>query len=941
MPSASASSRSVWLVDITLLAAAYAAGAQLRLFFPFTETGASWVWMPSGLALAGLLLRGANRWPGIAAGSALAALLSEPHLASAIAAALYAPAEALLAVWLLSRGREPFDRTFGTVRAVVRYCVAVLAASGITAVVGAWNLLALAPSGETTYWVVGLTFWAGDALAMLTVTPTILVWVERRIRFADAAQRIEFAALLVATLAIGVMVFSTSRWPVHVVLPIAYLSFPLMVWSAIRFGPAGVTAVIAVIGLQATIGTGRGMGPFAHAAGRSEAVLVAGFMTVIGVTALVLAALVQERWRAQSERRASEARFQAFMQHSPAVAFMKTGEGRYVFGSAAWAAQFGRPVEDLLGKTDFDLWPRETAETFLESDRRVLASGRPIEVTEEGTDVDGRQHWWTTLKFPIEQDDGPSLVGGIAINVSPHIRAEQALRASEERYRSLVELAGSVIVVIGGDGAIVEFNREAETFFGVSRADVLGRPYIEVCVPEAQQAGAARDLDRIRAGEPLQGRESAWVFRDGSQKSFLWNATRLTSGQVLVIGQDISELRRLEHQLFLAQRMEGIGRLAGGIAHDFNNLLTAILGHAEMAQTDVAANDPAQGNIAEITRAAQRAADLTRQLLAFARRQIIEPRVVDLNGLVVTVDRLLRRLLGEDVEFVTVLDPEPWRVRIDPGQFEQVLVNLAVNARDAMPTGGTLVIETRNVHLDEEFARAHATVQPGPHVLLAVSDTGTGMDEEVLAHIFEPFFTTKEVGKGTGLGLATCYGIVKQNKGSIWVHSERGVGTTFRIYLPRAEGAVAPLEAGEPRVVEHTPRGSETVLLVEDELLVRNLAVDALRRHGYSVLAASTGLEALELVNQTPSDVELLVTDVVMPQMGGPQLAERLLHERPEMKVLFISGYSDMALLQHGTLLPGTALLQKPFTPAQLVRRVRELLDAEGAGPAQARLPLV
>ena len=460
---------------------------------------------------------------------------------------------------------------------------------------------------------------------------------------------------------------------------------------------------------------------------------------------------------------------------------------------------------------------------------------------------------------------------------------------------------------------------------------------------EPHRAAVSADLARIRTGESLQGRESAFVQRDGTHKSFLWNATRLTdsaggSPQLLVIGQDISELRRLEHQLLLAQRMEGIGRLAGGIAHDFNNLLTAILGHAEMAQDDVAPTDPARGNIAEITRAAQRAADLTRQLLAFARRQIIEPRIVDLNGLVLNVDRMLRRLMGEDIELVTVQDPDLWRVRIDPGQFEQVLVNLAVNARDAMPDGGTLVIETRNVHLDDEFARQHTTVQPGPHVLLAVSDTGVGMDPEVLAHIFEPFFTTKEVGKGTGLGLATCYGIVKQNRGSIWVDSERAIGTTFRIYLPRAEAVLPASEPSEPHAVEQ-PRGSETVMLVEDEVLVRNLAADALRRHGYQVLSASTGLEALDLAGQVLHPIDVLVTDVVMPQMGGEQLAVRMLSERPTLKVLFISGYTDVAVLQHGALVTATALLQKPFTPGQLVHRVRELLDTD-PGPSQAHLPL-
>jgi CheY-like chemotaxis protein len=287
---------------------------------------------------------------------------------------------------------------------------------------------------------------------------------------------------------------------------------------------------------------------------------------------------------------------------------------------------------------------------------------------------------------------------------------------------------------------------------------------------------------------------------------------------------------------------------------------------------------------------------------------------------------MLRPLLGEDVELVTAADPKLWRVRIDPGQFEQVLVNLAINARDAMPEGGRLLIETGNIELDPDFARQHATVQPGPHVLLAVTDTGSGMDPEVLAHIFEPFFTTKDVGKGTGLGLATCYGIVKQNRGSIWVHSERGRGTTFKIYLPRADAAVESREAPEPRQPDAL-RGSETVLLVEDESVVRALAADALRRHGFQVLTASTGTEALELAGQTLRPFDVLVTDVVMPQMGGQQLAERLLARTPALKVLFISGYTDSVLTRDGVLKPGMTLLQKPFTPGQLVQRVRDLID--------------
>jgi PAS domain S-box-containing protein len=942
MPNASSTgSRAAWIVEIALIAGLYVGGAHLRLFFPFTEVGASWVWIPSGISLAALLLRGADRWPGVAVGAVLSGAFTDWHWPSATVAGAYATGEALLATRLLHWG-GPFDRTLQNVGTVLRFVVAVTLSAAVTAVVGAWNLISVTPGGGGSFGDTWLTFWVGDALAMLTVTPTLLVWAGSRVRFPGRWRRVEFAALLATSFVVGTLVFGQQAWPVHVVLPVAYTSFPLMVWSAFRFGQPGVTAVTAIIATLALVGSGRGFGPFAHALTRIEAVLVAGFMSVVGVTALMLAALVQERTRAQSERRASETRFRAFMQHSPAIAFMKSSDGRYVFGNSAWAAQFGRPADTLLGRNDFDLWPEETATRFQDSDRKALMSRQPIELVQFGPSHDGTQQWWTTLKFVIEQDNSPPLIGGIAIDITPRMRAEQALRASEDRYRSLVELASSVIVVVDDEGRITEFNREAETFFGLARAHALNRSYVECCVSEPHRSAVATDLARIRAGEALQGRESAFVQRDGTHKSFLWNATRLTDSsgerpQLLVIGQDISELRRLEHQLLLAQRMEGIGRLAGGIAHDFNNLLTAILGHAEMAQDDVAPTDPARGNIAEITRAAQRAADLTRQLLAFARRQIIEPRIVDLNDLVLNVDRMLRRLLGEDVELVTVQDPDLWRVRIDPGQFEQVLVNLAINARDAMPTGGTLVIETRNVHLDAEFARQHTTVQPGAHVLLAVSDTGVGMDAEVLAHIFEPFFTTKDVGKGTGLGLATCYGIVKQNRGSIWVDSERAIGTTFRIYLPQAD-AIPAIEPSEPRAAEQ-PRSRETVLLVEDEVLVRNLAADALRRHGYQVLTASTAIEALDLAGQVLHPIDVLVTDVVMPHMGGEQLAVRMLSERPFLKVLFISGYTDQAVLQHGPLVPGTALLRKPFTPGQLVHRVRELLDTD-RGPNQAHLPL-
>jgi nitrogen-specific signal transduction histidine kinase len=392
-----------------------------------------------------------------------------------------------------------------------------------------------------------------------------------------------------------------------------------------------------------------------------------------------------------------------------------------------------------------------------------------------------------------------------------------------------------------------------------------------------------------------------------------------------VLVEDITERKLLEAQLRQAQKMEAVGRLAGGIAHDFNNLLTAITGYADLALSDLREGDPMRQDMEEILRAAHRAAELTRQLLAFSRQQVLAPRVLDLNEVVQSVDKMLRRLVGEDVELLSVLAPGLGHVKADPGQLEQVIVNLAVNARDAMPTGGKLTIETADAELAETRVRDLAAVPAGRYVMLAITDSGTGMDEETKARIFEPFFTTKEQGKGTGLGLATVYGIVKQSGGFIWLYSEPGHGTTFKIYLPRVEGAADAL--APPVGTVEVPRGTETVLIVEDEEAVRALAKTALTRKGYRVLEAANGGEALLRCESEQAPIHLLVTDVVMPGLGGADLAQRLAPLRPDMKVLFISGYADRAAARHGTIQPGAAYLEKPFSLEALARKVREVLD--------------
>jgi signal transduction histidine kinase len=424
--------------------------------------------------------------------------------------------------------------------------------------------------------------------------------------------------------------------------------------------------------------------------------------------------------------------------------------------------------------------------------------------------------------------------------------------------------------------------------------------------------------------------ENEFTFPDGSKGWFELRFVPVPEG-VCILSLDITEnkrshaaLARTEEQFRQAQKMEAVGRLAGGIAHDFNNVLSVILSYSEMISGDLKPEEPLRADIEEIRMAAVRASDLTRHLLAFSRQQVLEAKVLNLGQSVAGMEKMLRRLLGADIDLTLLCASGLWNIKADPGQIEQVLMNLAVNARDAMPEGGKLTIETANVELDDEYARAHVEVGAGSYVMLAVSDTGDGIDKMTQARIFEPFFTTKDKGKGTGLGLATVFGIVRQSGGHVWVYSEPGKGATFKIYFPRVSGN-AEVRSSE-RPAPDSVRGSETILLVEDDDQVRALARNILRRNGYVVLVASNGGEAFLLCEQHGSRIHLLLTDVVLPLMSGRQIAERLASLRPEMKVLFMSGYTDDAVLQHGILDSGVAYLQKPLTPTSLTRKVRQVL---------------
>ncbi|MEK6814630.1 MAG: ATP-binding protein [Nitrospirota bacterium] len=536
-------------------------------------------------------------------------------------------------------------------------------------------------------------------------------------------------------------------------------------------------------------------------------------------------------------------------------------------------------------------------------------------------------------QIPVERGSVEIEMLTRALNLaSGRLAAQEAAEAARARLTAILEATTDFVATADAEGLVLYYNAAARRMLGIGGDEDIRA----IRIPDTHPAWANKVV--LGEGLPTAIRDGVWsgetalLSRDGREipVSQVIIAHKAPDGSVeflSTIARDITERKNLETQFRHAQKMEAVGRLAGGVAHDFNNMLTVINGYAEMLLGRMKPDDPSRPEIAAIREAGERAASLTQQLLAFSRRQVVAPQVLSLNAVVSRTDKMLKRLIGEDVELVTILAPVLGTVRVDPGQMEQVIMNLAVNARDAMPNGGKLTIETADVDIDESYAREHVVaVPPGPYVLLAVSDTGCGMDAETLQRVFEPFFTTKGQGKGTGLGLSTVYGIVKQNAGYIWVYSEPGRGTTFKIYFPRAVEEAGALAGRKEPALEKG--GNETVLLVEDDPAVRAFSAKSLRQHGYTVLEAADGEGALAVCDEHEGPIHLMVTDVVMPGMSGRELAEHLARVCPNVRVLYVSGYTDNAIVHHGVLDAGVAFLQKPFSAGGLLRKVMETLGS-------------
>ena len=575
--------------------------------------------------------------------------------------------------------------------------------------------------------------------------------------------------------------------------------------------------------------------------------------------------------------------------------------------------------------------------------------GVPLRVKDRTIGVVVAQTYEEGVRYGQSELDILTFVSAQTAMAIERRRTESALRQSGERYRTFIaqssegvsrlEFKPPVSVTLSEDeqvdamyasATVAECNDAMARMYGFTEARDLAGARLADLHDQADPANREQMRSFIRAGYRLVDSETRERDRENRPRVFLNNVVGFVENGHLVrvwgTQRDVSEQRRLEEQFRQSQKMEAVGQLAGGIAHDFNNLLTAILGNTQLLLRDLPAGDVMRADVEEIRKASERAAALTRQLLAYSRRQMLQPEILDLNVVVGEMDRMLRRLIGEHIALVTVPAPELGRVRADPSQIEQVLVNLVVNARDAMPDGGRLTIETAAVELDEGYAQDHLGAAPGAYAMLAVTDTGTGMDANVRAHLFEPFFTTKEVGKGTGLGLATVYGIVKQSGGHISVYTELGRGSSFKVYLPRVHPPPRAAAPAAPRPA--ATHGSETVLVVEDDPAVLSLSCRALEAEGYTILCASDGTDALRIVERHGGEIHLLLTDVVMPGMSGRELAEQMAARRAGIRILYMSGYPGDAAVHQGALVRGSAFLQKPFSPDGLTRKVRETLDA-------------
>jgi two-component system cell cycle sensor histidine kinase/response regulator CckA len=639
-----------------------------------------------------------------------------------------------------------------------------------------------------------------------------------------------------------------------------------------------------------------------------------------------------EKIRAESALAASERRFRSLVQNSSDLVTIVAPDGAILYASDSAHRIVGYAPSDLVGTSLLEYLDRDDVERvqgLLQNSNGKPSVAGPIEFCLRR--ADGTPVWLEAVGTNLLTD---ATIRGIVLNardVSERKRADRELRESEERYRDLFDNASDLVCMAAPDGALLYVNKAWQEGTGYSADEIDRMQLVDIVHPDSLGHYHAV-MERVLAGERLDHVELVFVLKSGGSITVEGNLScTFKDGQPSVVRgiyRDVTERKRVEEQLRRAERMQAAGKLAGGVAHEVNNMMTGVIGFSEFVLRSLEPDDPRRADVEEVIRAGTRAADVTRQLLAFTRQQFLRPEIVEINAVIEAMEKMLRRSLGEDKHLELHLSPLAGQIRADRGQLEQVLINLVLNARDAMTGHGRVSIETGISEWDAAYAERHGGVDIplGRYVMLAISDTGCGMDAEVQARIFEPFFTTKSIGQGTGLGLSTVYGIVKQSGGFIWVYSEPGEGSVFKVYLPEVRAA-QPAEAIPAPLPEVPGGGTETILVIEDEDVVRSLAMRGLRDYGYTVVEAENGSQALRYIQQHPGEIDLVISDVVMPEMGGRELGQNLALFDPDLPILYMSGYTGDDVVQRGLLDPGAPFQQKPFTPATLASKIRTMLD--------------
>jgi PAS domain S-box-containing protein len=945
----------IWLA----LATVYALAGKFGLALAFVNPSATAVWPPTGIALAAILILGPRAWLGIFAGAFLVNETTAGSLATSLAIATGNTLEAVLGAYLVNRfagGQSALTRG----KSLALFVLFAAGVTTVSATVGVTSLSLAGFGGWPDYGRIWLTWWLGDAVGAVVVAPVILLWAAHPRLAWTRTQLVELAFVLLSLIGVGWAVFVASDYP------IGFLTLPVCIWTAFRFGQREAATATCVLSVLATWATVHGHGSFATTQSPNAALLeLQLFIAVTTIVGVAVGGAVAGRQKAEGELRRAHASLELAVEARTRdlqstleklrisdVRFTEAQQLAKIGGwdwnvrdnTATWSEElfriFGFEPHSFVPyfeKLFDDIHPQDRSKVSARV-RDAIENRQPFEFEHRIIRPDGQVR---TLRangrVVVDDQDQVVRMWGTAQDITALKEAEETVRQSERRLQTIIDAEPACVKLVSFEGLLLDINPAGLEMIGAETlTQVVGRPVTDLVHP----ADRNRYLEMHRAasvGSPARwefrivglGGDERWV--DSHMVPFdLSTNGHKTAAAVLGVTSDVTERKRLEDQLRQSQKMDALGRLAGGITHDFNNFVTALIGFTELALKQIGEDETVypdlKNDLREILAVGRRASALTRQLLIFSRSPVLEPaEAVLVDEVLAPLDGMLMHLIGKSIRIHTSLHSGESRVRIDPRHLEQVVVNLATNARDAMPPGGVLTIETSVVDLDETYsARKPAQPRPGSYVQLAVSDTGVGMDESVKAHLFEPFFTTKPAGEGTGLGLATVYGIVKQSGGYIWVYSEPGRGTTFKVYFP-----VVP---DLPPVSEQSmaPAGDDayqTILIVDDDEHVRAVARDVLRESGYRVVEARSGEEADQLAATHSGPIHLLVSDVVLPGMTGIDLMLRLSRARPALRVVFMSGYGQRAIAHHGLLDASAMLLEKPFTSEQLRMLVRAALD--------------